>query len=502
MRKLYPAKFFFLFFICMSGNASWAQDPAILSSWTRNTTNYTGYNGILADVQSVRYSANYVYINSTGIPNYNIGPWNGNPNVPSNQSYVFKFSRAPVENTGAKTYTPLGAIGSWKNGVPIYNPKDAVSYNNQNIWHRNAVVVEGPSFDACKGHPAPGGRYHNHEDPVCLHDFNSNEHSPIIGYAFDGFPVYGPYGYSNPNGSGTTTRMRTSYRLRNITQRTTLPDGTVLAPNQFGPPVSATYPLGYYLEDYEYVANLGDLDQYNGRVCVTPEYPSGIYAYFVTNDANNLPEYPYIIGPQYYGVIAMENITTMGHVTVSESVQTYYPKLLNLNLLIEGLYDGVLNAMVSDSAEVYLRNFSSPYNLVDSSKGVVSSSGSITLSFSNAANGINYYVVVSHRNSIVTWSSTAVTFNNYSAVYDMSSSQSSAYGNNLKQKGSRFCIYSGDISRDGFIDISDESDVDNAMYNFVTGYVVSDLNGDNTVDLSDAVIAENNAASFVAVIRP
>ncbi len=314
-----------IFAIFLISSELFAQDPPILSSWIRNTTNYTGYNGILADVQQVRYSANYVYINSTGIPNYNIGPWNGNPNVPTNQAYVFKFSRNPVENTGTKTSTPLGVIGTWINGVAIFNPRDAMSYNNQNIWHQNAVTVEGPSFDACKGHPAPGGAYHNHEDPACLHGFNPSEHSPVIGYLYDGFPVYGPFGYSNPNGTGGISRMRSGYRLRNITLRTTLADGTVLPANQYGPPVSATYPLEYYIEDYEYILNLGDLDKYNGRFCVTPEYPGGIYAYFISNDSNNIPVYPYITGPQYYGVVTTENISSMGHVTVTEPVQTYNP---------------------------------------------------------------------------------------------------------------------------------------------------------------------------------
>ena len=58
---------------------------------------------------------------------------------------------------------------------------------------------------------------------------------------------------------------------------------------------------GTYYEDYEYVAGLGDLDEHNGRQCKTPEYPDGIYAYFVTVDEENLPVYPYVIGTTYYG---------------------------------------------------------------------------------------------------------------------------------------------------------------------------------------------------------
>src|SRR5687767_9486590 len=74
-------------------NVEAVSDPPELSVWLRNTTGTTGYNNISADVQQVRYSDNYVYINSTGIPSYSIGPWPGNPNMASNQSYVFKIPR-------------------------------------------------------------------------------------------------------------------------------------------------------------------------------------------------------------------------------------------------------------------------------------------------------------------------------------------------------------------------------------------------------------------------
>ncbi len=150
-------------------------------------------------------------------------------------------------------------------------------------------------------------------------------HSALLGYAFDGYPLYGPYAYQNADGTGGVTRMRSSYATRNITVRETLPDGTVLTPSQYGPPVSATYPLGYYAEDYEYVAGSGDLDQYNGRFAVTPEYPAGTYAYYVTVDADGHSVYPYDIGPKYYGVVATDNITSHGHVTISEPVTTYTP---------------------------------------------------------------------------------------------------------------------------------------------------------------------------------
>jgi hypothetical protein len=288
-------------------------DPAELSSWLLNSTGITGYGGLPANIQQIRYSASYVYVNASGIPSYAIGPsWGNDPNVPSNQGWLYKIPRTPTI-PGVKTATGLGPIGAWVNGVAIFNAKDANSYNNQNVWHSNAVVVEAGDMDSCLGHPQMTGAYHHHQNPRCLYVGDSRRHSPILGFAFDGIPIYGPYGYANVDGSGGISRIRSSYRLRNITDRS--------SPAPAGPPISATFPLGYYVEDFEYVAGLGDLDAYNGRFAVTPDYPAGIYAYYATVDESGSSAYPYAIGPSYYGTPLLPN----GHVTVGETVTIYAP---------------------------------------------------------------------------------------------------------------------------------------------------------------------------------
>jgi hypothetical protein len=83
---------------------------------------------------------------------------------------------------------------------------------------------------------------------------------------------------------------------------------TTLTANEYGPNVNTTYPLGRYLEDNEYLGELGrtqgvdfDLDEYNGRFCVTPEFPGGAYAYFVSVSSNGAPYFPYNIGRAFYG---------------------------------------------------------------------------------------------------------------------------------------------------------------------------------------------------------
>ncbi|MBX7043278.1 MAG: hypothetical protein K1X85_10270 [Ignavibacteria bacterium] len=178
------------------------------------------------------------------------------------------------------------------------------------------------------------------------------------------------------------------------------------------------------------------------------------------------------------------------------------PQVLQLTALIEGMYDAGANLMVSDTTKVYLRNSNSPYDLVDSAKGVLGTSGTGTFYFTNAVSGVNYYIVVSHRNSIDTWSNAGYSFTSNSLSFDYTTAASQAFGSNQVLKGSRYTIYSGDANKDGTIDASDLSLIDNDATNFVSGYVATDLNGDSFVDGSDYSIADNNAFLFISVIRP
>jgi len=198
-----------------------------ITSWIQNTT-ATGYGGILTNVQLVQYDATDVFISATCIPGYDIGPWGSDPNIPANMNFVYKITRNPVPNTGTLTAVGLGHVGVWTNGVSIFNTQDAMSYGSLGYWNQNAYVFEGSSFDSCLGHPAPGGEYHHHVSPKCLYNIlDSTHHSPIIGYAFDGYPVYGAYGYADTNGTGGIKRMRSSFVLRTgMVHRDTLPGST------------------------------------------------------------------------------------------------------------------------------------------------------------------------------------------------------------------------------------------------------------------------------------
>jgi hypothetical protein len=342
-----------------------AQTNPVITGWMQNTTNIKGrhyVNGnstpindnVLANIQSVKYSTNSVYIATNGIPAYITGPFlDGNPSLATSQAAIFKFPLNPVQNTGTPSPTTMGNIGIFINGVALFDYRDGVSWQSSSsslkggplggtgdgIWNRDAVVAERAGFDCAKGHPAMGN-YHHHQNPsafkldlnvvstICnlydadgLYVIDSTKHAPLIGFAYDGFPIYGAYAYKNVDGTGGIVRMKSSYTLRNITTRTS------------GPNVNANYPLGYFREDYQYnatSANTPDyLDEHNGRFCVTPEYPNGIYCYFATVDEKWNSAYPYAVGPTFYGVKSAAKVNS-----ITETVTTYTPSttsVFNLN---------------------------------------------------------------------------------------------------------------------------------------------------------------------------
>ena len=368
-------KLLFLFIFISVSNVLLSQTNPIILGWLRNTTGITGRHYVtgnstpivdtpLANVQTVQYSATSVYVSTNGIPAYITGPFqDGNPSLATSQNAIFKFPLNPTPNTGTLTPTTGGNIGLFINGVALFDYRDGVSWRNSTsslcggpiqppcmgdgVWNRDAIPAERAGFDCSKAHPAMGN-YHHHQNPsafntdisvlsnICtlypsdgLYSINVNQHSPLIGFAYDGYPIYGAYAYANANGTGGIVRMKSSFQLRNITTRTTLYTGATVTA---GPAVSVTYPLGYFKEDYEFVSNPNDasyLDIHNGRFCVTPEYPNGTYCYFATVDANHNSAYPYVVGPTFYGVKTATKVTTITEATTTLSSILFNPDKLN-----------------------------------------------------------------------------------------------------------------------------------------------------------------------------
>ena len=134
-------------------------------------------------------------------------------------------------------------------------------------------------------------------DRISNKEITSKYHSPIIGWAYDGNPIYGPYGFDVASGSGTVKEMEPGYELVS----------TTLANR----PSASIYPKGFFVEDYIFTGD-GDLDEHNGRFCVTPDFPNGVYAYFATINTTTdssgpfanyrRPVFPYLIGDSYKSV--------------------------------------------------------------------------------------------------------------------------------------------------------------------------------------------------------
>jgi len=415
--------------LLIGAGAARAQDPQITSWYTEASGKYARIFETLADetagnavttwnrgqgtqslptyvgIHEVSYSNEWVYIRTTGLGAHTMGPWYLNaaktnlfPNYPGNQASLYRIPRTPLV-AGNKTLTNAGAIGYFVDGVAMFDNRDTFSYSNSagadinpgtatagyrgdGIWNRDAYINEGITFDAGSGHQA-GSNYHYHANPPGLRFLlgdqvnyesatntysenpNNPTHSPILGWVRDGYPIYGPYGYSDPNDTTSgVRRMVSGYQKRdgtngstnlNTTRRTTLPTWAALAqginatlsPSQYGPNIDATsYTLGHYLEDYAYKGDLGlaqgndyDLDLYNGRFCKTPDYPEGTYAYFVAIEADGTPAFPYNIGRWYYGEPSGNGVTS-----INEAIHIYFEggpeKQLNAESIAYGADSG------------------------------------------------------------------------------------------------------------------------------------------------------------------
>ncbi len=347
--------------ICLFSAHLWAQTNPAITSFLQNTTVVGSYytsgnsnaisNNLPVNCQQVEYSATYAYIITAGIPSYPTGPFlDGNPSQAQDQSAIYQLPLNPTQNTGTPTATTGNNIGIFINGVSLFDYRDGVSWDPSTNalcggpgnpscsggpgtvmdWNRDAIPAEKDGFDCSKGHPAMGN-YHHHQNPsafkldltvistICnlydadgLYSIDSTQHAPLIGFAYDGFPIYGAYGYKNTDGTGGIVRLKSSYALKNMSTRTN------------GPTVDATYTLGYFREDYEYILNSDPdyLDEHNGRFCSTPEYPQGIYAYFATVDDQWNSAYPYVVGPTFYGDYANRKISTISETTTTYSAAT------------------------------------------------------------------------------------------------------------------------------------------------------------------------------------
>ena len=240
--------------------------------------NTSGFDNHVCDVSYVIEDGN-ITISTNGLPNHDFHSGPGCCASQQDSAWVIPLEptndsmcNPSVSSDGCTMAPDRGAIAFAVNGVAIYGPEDgpggdavaghegAYEEDRQEIW-----------LGLCLGHSGPGGEYHYHADGNCIHwhpegeqtwlnysiesSRTVTEHSPIIGFALDGYSIYGFVGWDEDE---EVSEMTSSYRLK---------DGET----------------GYNgIDDYEYVAELGDLDSCNGHYAATPDWPEGIYHYHST----------------------------------------------------------------------------------------------------------------------------------------------------------------------------------------------------------------------------
>ena len=276
---------------CQDGNGPWVRDDnGEGNTYNANTNGVNAPNGggsgpwFQCEV-SVSVSSTEMNVNSNGIPNHNwvsaFGPgdiqthtWSI-PLNPANDTIGGHVStNCPAANGQWECAADRGQVAVAANGVPIFGPEegpggDAVALDFFYFTEDRQQIDLG----YCGAHAGPTG-VHYHWDAMCqywepetgetMQDYDwslidSTKHSPIIGWSFDGYPIYGMYTWDD---AGAVKGMKSSYAV----ERT-----------------SEGGDQGYNgIDDWNYVSGSGDLDQCNGRFGPTPEYPEGTYYYVST----------------------------------------------------------------------------------------------------------------------------------------------------------------------------------------------------------------------------
>ncbi|MBL0096773.1 MAG: SprB repeat-containing protein [Bacteroidetes bacterium] len=294
----------------------------------------------------------------------------------------------------------------------------------------------------------------------------------------------GTYTVTVSDGSGC-------FDIGTVTVIEPLPLGITLSstPASIGGPGSATAVgfdgTGPYT--YEWLDSLGIISVGVGSPI---NLPAALY-YGVVTDANNC---------QFADTIRIDSITDAS---------------FNLTMLIEGFYNGAggltpalqnsgvgLSGTECDTIYVELRDQLTPANVLASGTAVLNTSGQASFTFPGSVIGENGYIAVFHRNAVQTWSD-LMTFSSVTN-YNFTTAATQAYGSNMIAVAPGvYAFYSGDLSpQDEFIDILDQGVIDNDIFNFASGYVVSDLDGSGFVDIVDQSIVDNNIFNFIGSVHP
>lgn len=263
------------------------------------------------------------------------GYWPPGPECPTDSTRQGFFPQAPTSAASEQCTTGLGKVGLWVNGSSVYNWGDGQTYNNQGAWSNLAPIAEAYDVDICGGHAAQGD-YHHHFYSSCLANMvgdKADGHSPLYGYAADGYPIYGPW---EANGvlaksawakrdytAGTATGCSDGARSCALVNQYDVSQGTQSVNS--GPGFNQTVTTlsgnslvatnGFYKEDYYWDSSLtakggAYLDQYNGHTDAQRGYH---YHVTVTEENGKLtPAFPFTVGVSFAGELESNAISSCG----------------------------------------------------------------------------------------------------------------------------------------------------------------------------------------------
>jgi hypothetical protein len=257
------------------------------------TSSYLAVNGL-----NISFDSDNVYVKGENIINHSVamqtnavgfGPIESQP-----VSYVLPLTNlAELDDAFISSDQPQYAVAVMVNGISYYNPKSTKSWNDAGDWHYNNGTIQNYNELSTYSHSTVDGLFHYHSivpEILGLDEWDRNQHSSIVGWAFDGLPIYGPYGYTHYASNGTIinseiTNIKSAFKLRSG-KRVTSPGGAY---------------TGMFVEDYELdlsvAGTAGHADRFNKRYGVTPDSPTTpIHFYVVTVDDDLNPMFPYAVG--------------------------------------------------------------------------------------------------------------------------------------------------------------------------------------------------------------
>lgn len=372
--------------------------------WNNTTTN--------AVCTEVNGAVKYWYANA--IPDHTTGtfPNPGNPNTISAQQSEFtmcaypqlagQFTELIINGFGSQGGCPTFEFGLALNGLE-WDPIAAEFFSNPNNgqlnynWNKNALSpLVNLGTDMNDAHVQPNGKYHYHGDPtnyIALLNVTANAHSPIIGYAADGFPLYYKYVYADAMDANSGIIEATScYQLKSGTR----PGNGTTAPN-------GSYD-GTYVEDYEYNGSMSGcvLDQCNGRYGVTPDFPNGTYYYVLTAEFPvvprcfaGTPDMSFSVGPPFAGCGVSNGASFCSALTVGVSAEELSDRLVIYPIPTGG---DLLNVLMAGDQELH----PTEVTILDSmGRTVRTEPYNQKISLSGLANGV-YYLRFSFENTQIT----------------------------------------------------------------------------------------------------